>query len=133
MIGPWAATVPVSRVPAVRVRVPVTLSVWPAVTVLAPAVRVRLLNASEVPTSMVTAPPMRAVVPEPALNVPPALWVIAPEMDNVPLVALKTPPAIVNGPLTVMADADPVNVPPLWLKPLAPTVTTTAPWVIVPV
>jgi hypothetical protein len=50
----------------------------------------------------------------------------------VPLVAANDPALRLIGPLTVIAAADPENVPPACVQPVAPTVTPKPAWLIVP-
>ena len=130
---PRAARVPGPlNAPPVSVVVPVIVRVVPAATVFVPAACVRLLNVSAVVTVSVAAPPPKDTVPLPGLNVPPVSEKF-PDTEWVADVEAKLPPLIAKGPFTVNAAVPPVNVPPAWLQPVAPTVAVIpAAWVIVP-
>ena len=110
VMGPWAATVPVLKVPPVRLRVPPTESVVPAAIVVVPrtstALRVWL---------PVTVPPTRTSVDAPGSTVP-AVYVqlfcvrSVPAIVSVPLGLLMTtsgnaPAAVVEAPVNVWAPA----------------------------
>jgi hypothetical protein len=83
--------------PFVSVRVPVTISVSPLGIVFVPVESiVKLLNVSEVETSIVADAPSKTTVPVAALKLPPAVWVKVLAKEVVPELAVKDPPEIVK-------------------------------------